>query len=331
MDLRAVGRWRCSCRRPASPTSAPCRYRDETRRGRGAAGAPAAGRARDRRRGSIARSSEALDAVEGATTVEARPAATRRRAARALLVLDRRRSARCACRARRPPAVEPAARSIAARHARAGAPRGVRARAVDAARRRLAQARARAQAAEGAEPCAEAAASTPRSPRSTTPAPRRCSGSRACSRSSAIRARPGPLDELERRFADRSFEGVPVRLVVAMLRAETAGPDALLALACRGGLGGAYVARSDRHGRRARPAAPAARRRRARACPTLAARRAALDERDGRAAQRGAVAAGLADDVARARAHRDHRVARRAPRRTSRRARWSTAAAPTAA
>ena len=34
------------------------------------------------------------------------------------------------------------------------------------------------------------------------------------------------LAELEQRFGDRSFEGIPVRLVVAMLRAETAGPSA---------------------------------------------------------------------------------------------------------
>ncbi|MGN6103616.1 MAG: histidine kinase dimerization/phospho-acceptor domain-containing protein, partial [Kofleriaceae bacterium] len=39
------------------------------------------------------------------------------------------------------------------------------------------------------------------------------------------------LVELERRFADRTIEVVPVRLVVAMLRAETAGPDGLLAVA----------------------------------------------------------------------------------------------------
>jgi signal transduction histidine kinase len=43
------------------------------------------------------------------------------------------------------------------------------------------------------------------------------------------------LAELERRFGDRSFEGIPVRLVVAILRAEAAGPgaiaDALLGVA----------------------------------------------------------------------------------------------------
>jgi signal transduction histidine kinase len=38
------------------------------------------------------------------------------------------------------------------------------------------------------------------------------------------------LDELERRFGDRSFEGVPVRLVVATLRAEASGPGAPAAL-----------------------------------------------------------------------------------------------------
>jgi len=35
------------------------------------------------------------------------------------------------------------------------------------------------------------------------------------------------LAELERRFGDRSFEGIPVRLVVAILRAEAVGPDAI--------------------------------------------------------------------------------------------------------
>lgn len=39
------------------------------------------------------------------------------------------------------------------------------------------------------------------------------------------------LADLEKRFADRTFEGVPVTLVVAMLRAEQAGPDAVLDVA----------------------------------------------------------------------------------------------------
>ncbi len=39
------------------------------------------------------------------------------------------------------------------------------------------------------------------------------------------------LADLERRFADRTFEGVPVKLVVAMLRADGDGPDALLEVA----------------------------------------------------------------------------------------------------
>jgi len=41
----------------------------------------------------------------------------------------------------------------------------------------------------------------------------------------------GVLDELERRFGDHAFDGVPVRIVVATLRAETAGPSELLAAA----------------------------------------------------------------------------------------------------
>lgn len=39
------------------------------------------------------------------------------------------------------------------------------------------------------------------------------------------------LAELEKRFSDRTFEGVPVKLVVAMLRAEQAGADAILDVA----------------------------------------------------------------------------------------------------
>ncbi len=39
------------------------------------------------------------------------------------------------------------------------------------------------------------------------------------------------LADLELRFADRTFEGVPVKLVAAMLRAETAGAEALLDVA----------------------------------------------------------------------------------------------------
>ncbi|HLL24638.1 MAG TPA: hypothetical protein VK427_21045, partial [Kofleriaceae bacterium] len=39
------------------------------------------------------------------------------------------------------------------------------------------------------------------------------------------------LADLERRFADRTIDGVPVRVVAATLRARAAGPDALLAVA----------------------------------------------------------------------------------------------------
>ncbi len=41
------------------------------------------------------------------------------------------------------------------------------------------------------------------------------------------------LAGLEERFGDRSFEGLPVKLVVAVLRAEVAGPDALLDVAAQ--------------------------------------------------------------------------------------------------
>jgi signal transduction histidine kinase len=39
------------------------------------------------------------------------------------------------------------------------------------------------------------------------------------------------LADLERKYADRTFKGLPVRLVVATLRAEASGPDALLDVA----------------------------------------------------------------------------------------------------
>jgi signal transduction histidine kinase len=48
------------------------------------------------------------------------------------------------------------------------------------------------------------------------------------------------LGELEQRFGDRSFEGLPVRLVVATLRAEASGPAALFDVA-EGVLAGTYV------------------------------------------------------------------------------------------
>jgi len=47
------------------------------------------------------------------------------------------------------------------------------------------------------------------------------------------------LAELETKYGDRTFKGVSVKLVVATLRAQAAGPDALLAVA-EGVLGGRY-------------------------------------------------------------------------------------------
>ena len=100
------------------------------------------------------------------------------------------------------------------------------------------------------------------------------------------------LADLEQRFADRTFEGVPVRLVVALLRAETA--DALLALA-EGVLGKRYpldpVTRLGVlmriHARIVEPLTPA-----------QAARRGELDEQMGKIRSEARTAAGLADDVA---------------------------------
>jgi len=100
------------------------------------------------------------------------------------------------------------------------------------------------------------------------------------------------LADLEQRFADRTFEGVPVRLVVALLRADTA--EALFALA-DGVLGNRYpldpVTRLGVLMRiRARIGDPLT--------PAQQARRTELDEQMGKIRSEARTAAGLADDVA---------------------------------
>ena len=101
------------------------------------------------------------------------------------------------------------------------------------------------------------------------------------------------LAELETRFADRTFEGVPVKLVVAMLRAETAGADALLDVA-EGVLGNRYaldpivrfgVLDRIRHRLDGTLTEPQAK------------RRAELDERIGQIRSEARAAAGLADEI----------------------------------
>ncbi|HSN26314.1 MAG TPA: ATP-binding protein, partial [Kofleriaceae bacterium] len=99
------------------------------------------------------------------------------------------------------------------------------------------------------------------------------------------------LAELDRRFPDRNFEGVPVKLVAAVLRAQT--PEALLALADQL-VGGAYdvdaivkVGVLTRLRERLAGDLP----------PALAARRAALDERMAELRNLARMASGLADDV----------------------------------
>ena len=104
---------------------------------------------------------------------------------------------------------------------------------------------------------------------------------------------PAALAELEKRFADRTFEGVPVKLVVAMLRAQSAGADALLDVAA-GVLDDKYALDPIvRLGVLARI--------RSRLAGTLteapARRRAELDERVGLIRSEARAAAGLADDV----------------------------------
>lgn len=100
------------------------------------------------------------------------------------------------------------------------------------------------------------------------------------------------LAALERRFADRTFEGVPVKLVVALLRATT--PDAVLDVA-DGVLGNRYSLdpvvrlgvltrlRTQLDGT---------------LTPALDKRRAELDEAMGQIRTEARAAAGLADDVA---------------------------------
>ncbi len=105
------------------------------------------------------------------------------------------------------------------------------------------------------------------------------------------------LADLERRFAERTIESMPVRLVVATLRAEAAGPDALLAVA-EDVLGGRYALDAifrvgvltrlrDRLDRSARSLSP-----------EQARRRAELDENVAAMRNEARAAAGLLDDVA---------------------------------
>jgi signal transduction histidine kinase len=102
------------------------------------------------------------------------------------------------------------------------------------------------------------------------------------------------LDELDHRYAGSNIYGVPVKLVAAALRAESAGPGALLDVA--------DAVLADRYGvdpvvqlgvvTRLRAQLPAD------LPPPLAARRAAVDERTAALRGEARAAAGLADDVA---------------------------------
>ena len=104
----------------------------------------------------------------------------------------------------------------------------------------------------------------------------------------------GALAELDRRFADRSFDGMPVKLVTAVMRAQAAGPEAQLDVA-EDVLAGRYridsiaalgvVARIGEeldHEEAARP---------------FGARRAALAEQMSALRSEARAAAGLADEV----------------------------------
>jgi signal transduction histidine kinase len=102
------------------------------------------------------------------------------------------------------------------------------------------------------------------------------------------------LGELERQFPERMIDLVPVPLAVAMLRAERAGPAALLEVA-EGVLGGRFaldpilrLGAVLRLRQRLGGALP----------PELGPRRAALDEQVAALRREARAAAGLADDVA---------------------------------
>ncbi len=101
------------------------------------------------------------------------------------------------------------------------------------------------------------------------------------------------LDELDRSYADRSIDGVPVKLVATALRAESAGPAALLDVADAVLAGRYAVDPVAQLGviARLRAQLPAD-------LPApLAARRAAVDERTAALRTEARAAAGLADDV----------------------------------
>jgi signal transduction histidine kinase len=107
------------------------------------------------------------------------------------------------------------------------------------------------------------------------------------------RGAEGELAEIDRRFPDRNFEGMPVRLVAAILRASWGGPGAMLDVA-EAVVGGAYnVGAIVKLGvlERLRAQLPGD-------LPApLASRRAALDEQMNVLRRDARMAAGLSDDV----------------------------------
>ncbi|MGE5181143.1 MAG: ATP-binding protein [Acidobacteriota bacterium] len=103
------------------------------------------------------------------------------------------------------------------------------------------------------------------------------------------------LDELDRRYPERSLDGVPVRLVTAALRAEAAGPGAMLAVA-EGVLAGAYNV--DPVAQLGVVTRLRGELERAKLAPALASRVAALGERMAELRGEARAAAGLADDIA---------------------------------
>ncbi|MCX5743861.1 MAG: HAMP domain-containing sensor histidine kinase [Proteobacteria bacterium] len=114
---------------------------------------------------------------------------------------------------------------------------------------------------------------------------------RIATRLGDAKAASAALAELERRFADRSFEDLPVSLVVAVLRAQAAGSAALLAVAER-----VFDAQLD-PGRQLGVIARLRPRLGGELPPDLARRRSLLDERVAEIRGEARAAAGLADDL----------------------------------
>ena len=235
VDLRAVGagapragRWHRLSRRGLVSRRAW--------RGRGAARAPAPGREAGSRRGSITRSTTRSTPTDRAR--DRRPVGPLAPPlARYWFWIDATGRIRIPQTGAEPPAdAEPRDRAATGRQ---GGRRCLRelSRAPGPRRRSSTRRNAPRPAGSAAPRRREARSLTARSPRSTTPAPRPCSGSPACSAARGDPARPrrrspsstgaSAIAASRRRHGRRR---PPVKLVTATLRAEAAGPATVVAL-----------------------------------------------------------------------------------------------------